>query len=94
MLLCDAQVTALFCPVLLSTLTARPERDLPTPSAATSFLPGSFSSVTGRARSRGRRQIVNTYGPTEVSTDTSRQLLRPGELSPSAIPSRACSTPS
>ncbi len=29
--------------------------------------------------SRARRQIINTYGPTEVSTDTSRQLLRPNE---------------
>jgi non-ribosomal peptide synthetase-like protein len=28
---------------------------------------------------RGRRQIINTYGPTEASTDTSRQNLRPGE---------------
>ena len=28
---------------------------------------------------RGRRQIINTYGPTEASTDTSRQSLRPGE---------------
>ena len=26
-----------------------------------------------------RRQIINTYGPTECSTDTSRQSLRPGE---------------
>ena len=26
-----------------------------------------------------RRQIINTYGPTEASTDTSRQSLRPGE---------------
>ena len=28
---------------------------------------------------RYRRQIINTYGPTEASTDTSRQSLRPGE---------------
>ena len=28
---------------------------------------------------RGRRQVINTYGPTEASTDTSRQSLRPGE---------------
>ena len=28
---------------------------------------------------QGRRQIINTYGPTEASTDTSRQSLRPGE---------------
>ena len=28
---------------------------------------------------RARRQIINTYGPTEASTDTSRQSLRPGE---------------
>src|SRR5271165_7610165 len=31
------------------------------------------------AHTRGRRQIINTYGPTEASTDTSRQSLRPGE---------------
>jgi acyl-coenzyme A synthetase/AMP-(fatty) acid ligase len=28
---------------------------------------------------RCRRQVINTYGPTEASTDTSRQSLRPGE---------------
>ena len=28
---------------------------------------------------RARRQVINTYGPTEASTDTSRQSLRPGE---------------
>ena len=80
-LLCDAQVTALFCPpVLLSTLTARPEKDLPYPICRYIVPAGeAFPASLVEPWSRGRRQIVNTYGPTEVSTDTSRQLLRPGE---------------
>ena len=80
-LLCDAGVTALFCPpVLLSTLTARPERDLPYPICRYIVPAGeAFPASLVEPWSRGRRQIVNTYGPTEVSTDTSRQLLRPGE---------------
>ena len=43
---------------------------------------GGRSLSRARSWSRGpgrRRQIINTYGPTEASTDTSRQSLRPGE---------------
>ena len=38
-----------------------------------------FPSALVEPWTRGRRQIINTYGPTEASTDTSRQSLRPGE---------------
>ena len=77
----DAQVTALFCPpVLLSTLTAHPERDLPYPICRYIVPAGeAFPASLIEPWSRARRQIINTYGPTEVSTDTSRQLLRPNE---------------
>ena len=77
----DAQVTTLFCPpVLLSTLTAHPERDLPYPICRYIVPAGeAFPASLIEPWSRARRQIVNTYGPTEVSTDTSRQLLRPNE---------------
>ena len=77
----DAQVTALFCPpVLLSTLTAHPERDLPYPICRYIVPAGEvFPASLIEPWSRARRQIVNTYGPTEVSTDSSRQLLRPNE---------------
>ena len=77
----DAQVTTLFCPpVLLSTLTAQPERDLPYPICRYIVPAGeAFPASLIEPWSRARRQIVNTYGPTEVSTDTSRQLLRPNE---------------
>jgi len=77
----DAHVTALFCPpVLLSTLTAHPERDLPYPICRYIVPAGeAFPATLIEPWSRARRQIVNTYGPTEVSTDTSRQLLRPNE---------------
>ena len=75
----DAQVTALFCPpVLLSTLTTRPEQDLPYPICRYVIPAGeAFPASLVEPWSRARRQSVNTYGPTEVSTDTSRQLLRP-----------------
>src|SRR5262249_44578381 len=36
-------------------------------------------AALGAPWTRGRRQIINTYGPTEASTDTSRQSLRPRE---------------
>ena len=77
----DSQVTALFCPpVLLSTLTTCPERDLPYPICRYIVPAGeAFPASLIEPWSRARRQIVNTYGPTEVSTDTSRQLLRPNE---------------
>jgi len=77
----DAHVTALFCPpVLLSTLTAHPERDLPFPICRYIVPAGeAFPASLIEPWSRARRQIINTYGPTEVSTDTSRQLLRPNE---------------
>jgi len=38
-----------------------------------------FPSSLVEPWTRARRQIINTYGPTEASTDTSRQSLRPGE---------------
>ena len=51
-----------------------------TRSAATSFPAGeAFPAALVEPWTRGRRQIVNTYGPTEASTDTSRQSLRPGQ---------------
>ena len=77
----EAHVTALFCPpVLLSTLTAHPEHDLPYPICRYIVPAGeAFPASLIEPWSRARRQIVNTYGPTEVSTDTSRQLLRPNE---------------
>jgi non-ribosomal peptide synthetase-like protein len=77
----EAEVTVLFCPpVLLTTLSANPELDIPYPlcryvvPAGEAFPPSLVEPWT-----RGRRQIINTYGPTEASTDTSRQSLRPGE---------------
>jgi len=77
----DHSVTALFCPpVLLSTLTANPEIDLPYPICRYIVPAGeAFPASLVEPWSRARRQIINTYGPTEVSTDTSRQLLRPNE---------------
>jgi len=79
--LCEAEVTMLFCPpVLLTTLTPDPELDLPYPICRYIVPAGeAFPSALVEPWTRGRRQIINTYGPTEASTDTSRQSLRPGE---------------
>jgi len=79
--LCDAEVTVLFCPpVLLATLTPTPEVDLPYPLCRYIVPAGeAFPSALVEPWTRARRQIINTYGPTEASTDTSRQSLRPGE---------------
>src|SRR6202008_447436 len=77
----EAEVTVLFCPpVLLTTLTPTPELDLPHPLCRYIVPAGeAFPSALVEPWTRGRRQIINTYGPTEASTDTSRQSLRPGE---------------
>ena len=77
----EAEVTVLFCPpVLLTTLTSTPEVDLPYPLCRYIVPAGeAFPSALVEPWTRGRRQIINTYGPTEASTDTSRQSLRPGE---------------
>ncbi len=77
----DAEVTVLFCPpVLLTTLTPTPELDLPYPLCRYVVPAGeAFPSALVEPWTRARRQIINTYGPTEASTDTSRQSLRPGE---------------
>jgi non-ribosomal peptide synthetase-like protein len=77
----EAEVTVLFCPpVLLTTLTSSPEVDLPYPLCRYIVPAGeAFPSALVEPWTRGRRQIINTYGPTEASTDTSRQSLRPGE---------------
>ncbi len=77
----EAEVTVLFCPpVLLTTLTQNPEIDLPYPICRYIVPAGeAFPIALVEPWTRGRRQIINTYGPTEASTDTSRQSLRPGE---------------
>jgi non-ribosomal peptide synthetase-like protein len=77
----EAEVTVLFCPpVLLTTLTTSPELDLPYPLCRYIVPAGeAFPSALIEPWTRARRQIINTYGPTEASTDTSRQSLRPGE---------------
>ena len=77
----EAEVTVLFCPpVLLTTLTPAPELDLPYPVCRYIVPAGeAFPAALVEPWTRGRRQIINTYGPTEASTDTSRQSLRPGE---------------
>jgi len=77
----DSEVTVLFCPpVLLTTLTPTPEVDLPYPLCRYVVPAGeAFPSALVEPWTRARRQIINTYGPTEASTDTSRQSLRPGE---------------
>ncbi len=77
----NAEVTVLFCPpVLLTTLTTTPEIDLPYPLCRYIVPAGeAFPNALVEPWTRGRRQIINTYGPTEASTDTSRQSLRPGE---------------
>ncbi|MFZ1187947.1 MAG: AMP-binding protein, partial [Pseudolabrys sp.] len=77
----QAEVTVLFCPpVLLTTLTPTPELDLPYPLCRYIVPAGeAFPSALVEPWTRARRQIVNTYGPTEASSDTSRQSLRPGE---------------
>src|SRR4026209_2074705 len=77
----EAEVTVLFCPpVLLATLTLTPELDLPYPLCRYIVPAGeAFPNALVEPWTRGRRQIINTYGPTEASTDTSRQSLRPGE---------------
>src|SRR6516225_2182121 len=77
----ESEVTVLFCPpVLLTTLTASPELDLPYPLCRYIVPAGeAFPSMLVEPWTRARRQIVNTYGPTEASTDTSRQSLRTGE---------------
>jgi non-ribosomal peptide synthetase component F len=77
----EAEVTVLFCPpVLLTTLSSRPELDLPYPLCRYVVPAGeSFPNALVEPWTRARRQIINTYGPTEASTDTSRQSLRPGE---------------
>ena len=65
------EVTALFCPpVLLSTLSDRPEHDLPYPICRYIIPAGeAFPANLVEPWSRARRQIINTYGPTEASTD-------------------------
>jgi len=77
----EAEVTVLFCPpVLLTTLTQTPEVDLPYPLCRYIVPAGeAFPSALVAPWTQGRRQIINTYGPTEASTDTSRQSLLPGE---------------
>ncbi len=77
----EAEVTVLFCPpTLLPTLTSKPEIDLPYPLCRYIVPAGeAFPSSLVEPWTRNRRQIINTYGPTEASTDTSRQSLRPGE---------------
>ena len=77
----EAEVTVLFCPpVLLTTVTPTPEVDLPYPLCRYIVPAGeAFPGALVEPWTRGRRQIINTYGPTEASTDTSRQSLRPGE---------------
>ena len=77
----QAEVTVLFCPpVLLTTLTPTPELDLPYPLCRYIVPAGeAFPSALVEPWTRARRQIVNTYGPTEASSDTSRQSLRSGE---------------
>lgn len=77
----EAEVTVLFCPpVLLTTLTPSPHKDLPYPICRYVVPAGeAFPSALVEPWTEGRRQIINTYGPTEASTDTSRQSLRPGE---------------
>jgi non-ribosomal peptide synthetase-like protein len=77
----EAEVTVLFCPpVLLTTLSSKPEVDLPYPLCRYIVPAGeAFPSALVEPWTRARRQIINTYGPTEASTDTSRQSLRPGE---------------
>ena len=77
----EAEVTVLFCPpVLLTTLTSTPRLDLPYPLCRYIVPAGeAFPSALVEPWTRCRRQIINTYGPTEASTDTSRQSLRPGE---------------
>lgn len=77
----EAEVTVLFCPpVLLTTLSLVPEIDLPYPICRYIVPAGeAFPPALVEPWTRGRRQIINTYGPTEASTDTSRQSLRPGE---------------
>jgi non-ribosomal peptide synthetase component F len=77
----EAEVTVLFCPpVLLATLTPSPELDLPYPLCRYIVPAGeAFPSALVEPWTRARRQVINTYGPTEASTDTSRQSLRPGE---------------
>jgi non-ribosomal peptide synthetase-like protein len=80
-ILCEAEVTVLFCPpVLLTTLTSEPEVDLPYPVCRYIVPAGeAFPSTLVEPWTRARRQVINTYGPTEASTDTSRQSLRPGQ---------------
>jgi len=77
----EAEVTVLFGPpVLLTTLTQTPEVDLPYPICRYIVPAGeAFPNALVEPWTRNRRQIINTYGPTEASTDTSRQSLRPGE---------------
>ena len=77
----EAEVTVLFCPpVLLSTLTSSPEVDLPYPLCRYIVPAGeAFPNALVEPWTRCRRQIINTYGPSEASTDTSRQSLRAGE---------------
>src|ERR1700730_3144425 len=78
----EAEVTVLFCPpVLLTTLTPTPELDLPYPLCRYIVPAGeAFPGALVEPWTRARRQVINTYGPTEASSDTSRQSLRPQEL--------------
>ena len=79
--LCEAEVTVLFCPpVLLTTLTPNPHVDLPYPDLPL-YCAGrrSLPQRTCGALDAGKTADYQHLRPTEASTDTSRQSLRPGE---------------
>ena len=81
--LIEAEVTVLFVRRFCSRqLTQTPENDLPYPICRYIVPAGEAFRTRWLNRGHGnRRQIINTYGPTEASTDTSRQSLRPATRS-------------
>src|SRR5258708_40277693 len=84
----EAEVTVLFCPpVLLSTLTSIPEVDLPYPLCRYIVPAGeAFPNALVEPWTRCRRQVINTHRPTQASTHTNRQSLRPGDPLPTCPP--------
>lgn len=80
-LLCNEHVTAVsLVPSLLSTISKRPERDFAYPLLRYITVGGeAITESLVEPWTRGRRELINSYGPTEATIVVCRQSLRKGE---------------